>query len=72
MVYGRLVFYNSFQYYINSFKYLFYSHLIFYGTHVMDNQEAVNFVSEIKDPQIAAKQLTVEALKREIKDDYFK
>ena len=35
----------------------------------MDNQEAVNFVSKIKDPQIAAKQLIVEALKRESKDD---
>lgn len=36
---------------------------------VMDNQEAVNFVSKIRDPQIAAKQLTAEALKRESKDD---
>ena len=35
----------------------------------MDNQEAVNFVSKIKDPQIETKQLTVEALKQESKDD---
>ena len=35
----------------------------------MDNQEAVNFVSKIKDPQIEAKQLTIEALKQESKDD---
>ncbi|XP_057857617.1 probable protein phosphatase 2C 9 isoform X1 [Cryptomeria japonica] len=36
---------------------------------VMDNEEATNFVSKIKDPQMAAKQLTSEALKRESKDD---
>ena len=35
----------------------------------MDNQEAVNFVSKINNPQIAAKQLIVEALKRERKND---
>ena len=35
----------------------------------MDNQEAINFVSKIKDPQIEAKKLTVESLKQESKDD---
>ena len=35
----------------------------------MDNQEALNFVSKNKDPQIAAKKFIVEALKQEIKDD---
>ncbi|XP_077224667.1 putative protein phosphatase 2C 9 [Tasmannia lanceolata] len=36
---------------------------------VMDNQEAVNLAIKIKDPQAAAKQLTVEALDRDSKDD---
>lgn len=36
---------------------------------VMDNQEAVNLAMKIKDPQKAAKQLTLEALSRESKDD---
>uniref|UniRef100_A0A0D6R6R4 protein-serine/threonine phosphatase n=1 Tax=Araucaria cunninghamii TaxID=56994 RepID=A0A0D6R6R4_ARACU len=36
---------------------------------VMENQEAIDFVSKIRDPQMAAKQLTSEALKRESKDD---
>eukprot|EP00252_Welwitschia_mirabilis_P012762 TRINITY_DN28230_c0_g1_i4.p1 TRINITY_DN28230_c0_g1~~TRINITY_DN28230_c0_g1_i4.p1 ORF type:complete len:236 (+),score=55.12 TRINITY_DN28230_c0_g1_i4:220-927(+) len=36
---------------------------------VMENQEAVDFLSKIKNPQMAAKQLTTEALKRESKDD---
>ena len=36
---------------------------------MMDNQEAINFVSKIKDPQIEAKHLIVEALKQESKDD---
>ena len=46
---------NSFWYYIKSFKYFFCSHLNFYGTQVMDNHKAANFVSKIKDSQIAAK-----------------
>uniref|UniRef100_A0A0C9S563 protein-serine/threonine phosphatase n=1 Tax=Wollemia nobilis TaxID=56998 RepID=A0A0C9S563_9CONI len=36
---------------------------------VMDNQEVVKFVRKTKDPQIAAKQLTTEAVNRESKDD---
>lgn len=36
---------------------------------VMSNQEAVDFVKTIKDPQKAAKQLAMEALNRESKDD---
>ena len=35
----------------------------------MDNQEAINFVSKMKDPKIEEKKLTVEALKQESKDD---
>ncbi|XP_050218184.1 probable protein phosphatase 2C 44 [Mercurialis annua] len=36
---------------------------------VMDNQEAVDLVKHIKDPQAAAKRLTTEALTRKSKDD---
>ncbi|XP_052205613.1 probable protein phosphatase 2C 9 isoform X1 [Diospyros lotus] len=36
---------------------------------VMDNQEAVNIARKIKDPRKAAKQLVVEALRKESKDD---
>ncbi|KAJ8529889.1 hypothetical protein K7X08_036724 [Anisodus acutangulus] len=36
---------------------------------VMSNQEAVDIVRKVKDPQKAAKQLAVEALVRESKDD---
>ncbi|CAK9163129.1 unnamed protein product [Ilex paraguariensis] len=36
---------------------------------VMSNQEAVDIAKKIKDPQKAAKQLVVEALHRESKDD---
>ncbi|KAL7119381.1 hypothetical protein ABFS83_02G059100 [Erythranthe nasuta] len=36
---------------------------------VMSNQEAVDFVNKIKDPQKAAKQLAMEAVNRESKDD---
>lgn len=36
---------------------------------VMSNQEAVDIVRRIKDPQKAAKQLAAEALKRDSKDD---
>ncbi|CAI9779859.1 unnamed protein product [Fraxinus pennsylvanica] len=36
---------------------------------VMGNQEAVNMVRSIKNPQAAAKRLTTEALKRKSKDD---
>ncbi|GKV00350.1 hypothetical protein SLEP1_g13049 [Rubroshorea leprosula] len=36
---------------------------------VMQNQEAVNLVKPIKDPQAAAKRLTMEALARKSKDD---
>lgn len=36
---------------------------------VMSNQEAVDVAIKIRDPQKAAKQLAVEALKRESKDD---
>ncbi|KAI3952354.1 hypothetical protein MKX01_005221 [Papaver californicum] len=36
---------------------------------VMSNQEAVDIARKIKDPQRAAKQLTVEALERDSKDD---
>lgn len=35
----------------------------------MSNQEAVDFVKKIKDPQKAAKQLAIEAVNRESKDD---
>lgn len=36
---------------------------------VMKNQEAVDMVKSIKDPQVAAKRLTTEALERKSKDD---
>jgi protein phosphatase 1L len=36
---------------------------------VMDNNQAVEIARRSKDPQVAAKQLTAEALKRESKDD---
>jgi len=36
---------------------------------VMGNQEAVDFIKKIRDPQVAAKQLTAEALNRDSKDD---
>lgn len=36
---------------------------------VMSNQEAVDLVMTINDPQKAAKQLSTEALNRESKDD---
>ncbi|WVZ87281.1 hypothetical protein U9M48_033942, partial [Paspalum notatum var. saurae] len=36
---------------------------------VMNNQEAVDLAKRYKDPYVAAKQLTTEALKRESKDD---
>lgn len=36
---------------------------------VMDNQEAVNMVRSIRNPQAAAKRLTTEALTRKSKDD---
>lgn len=36
---------------------------------VMKNQEAVDFVKKIRDPQVAAKRLTSEAVNRESKDD---
>ncbi|KAJ9673835.1 hypothetical protein PVL29_023405 [Vitis rotundifolia] len=36
---------------------------------VMNNQEAVDIVRRIKDPEKAAKQLTAEALRRDSKDD---
>ncbi|CAN6479878.1 unnamed protein product [Victoria cruziana] len=36
---------------------------------VMNNQEVVDFARKIKDPVVAAKQLTAEALNRESKDD---
>ncbi|XP_077238663.1 putative protein phosphatase 2C 44 [Tasmannia lanceolata] len=36
---------------------------------VMKNQEAVDLVKSIKDPQVAAKRLTTEALARKSKDD---
>lgn len=36
---------------------------------VMKNQEAVDMVKQIKDPQAAAKRLTTEALVRKSKDD---
>ncbi|CAA2965401.1 probable protein phosphatase 2C 9 [Olea europaea var. sylvestris] len=36
---------------------------------VMSNQEAIDIVKKIKDPQKAAKQLAIEALNRESKDD---
>lgn len=36
---------------------------------VMGNQEAVDFIKKIRDPLVAAKQLTAEALNRESKDD---
>lgn len=36
---------------------------------VMANQEAVDIAKKIKDPQKAAKQIVVEALNRESKDD---
>lgn len=35
----------------------------------MNNQEVVDFARKIKDPVVAAKQLTAEALNRESKDD---
>ncbi|KAJ1698040.1 hypothetical protein LUZ63_006552 [Rhynchospora breviuscula] len=36
---------------------------------VMKNQDAVNLVKSVKDPQVAAKRLTTEALARKSKDD---
>lgn len=36
---------------------------------VMSNQEAVDIVKNMKDPQAAAKRLTMEALTRKSKDD---
>uniref|UniRef100_M1AY01 Protein phosphatase 2c n=1 Tax=Solanum tuberosum TaxID=4113 RepID=M1AY01_SOLTU len=36
---------------------------------VMSNQEAVDIVRKVKDPEKAAKQLAIEALVRESKDD---
>ncbi|KAI3833941.1 hypothetical protein MKW92_052088 [Papaver armeniacum] len=36
---------------------------------VMNNQEAVELVKSVKDPQVAAKKLTMEALERKSKDD---
>ena len=39
------------------------------GGQVMKNQEAVDMVKSIKDPQVAAKRLTTEALERKSKDD---
>jgi len=36
---------------------------------VMDNNQAVEIAKKSKDPQVAAKQLTAEALKKESKDD---
>ncbi|PPD82389.1 hypothetical protein GOBAR_DD20682 [Gossypium barbadense] len=36
---------------------------------VMKNEEAVNLVKSVKDPQAAAKLLTTEALARKSKDD---
>lgn len=36
---------------------------------VMQNQEAVDFVKKTKDPEVAAKRLTIEALNRYSKDD---
>ncbi|EPS58070.1 hypothetical protein M569_16747, partial [Genlisea aurea] len=36
---------------------------------VMNNEEAVNLVRNIKDPQVAARHLTAEALARKSKDD---
>ena len=36
---------------------------------VMSNQETVDMVKSIKDPQAAAKRLTSEALTRKSKDD---
>lgn len=36
---------------------------------MISNQEAVDMVKKIKDPQKAAKQLVAEALNRESKDD---
>lgn len=35
----------------------------------MSNQEAVDIVRKVKDPEKAAKQLAIEALVRESKDD---
>ena len=35
----------------------------------MTNEEAVDIVRRIKDPEKAAKQLTAEALRRDSKDD---
>ena len=35
----------------------------------MGNQEAVDIVTRVRDPQKAAKQLTAEAIKRSSKDD---
>lgn len=35
----------------------------------MGNQDAIDIARRIKDPQMAAKELTVEALKRDSKDD---
>lgn len=36
---------------------------------VMENQEAVEIARKIKDPVVAAKHLTAEAVKRDSKDD---
>lgn len=41
----------------------------FSGGQVLNNQEAVDMVKSIKDPQAAAKRLTAEALTRKSKDD---
>lgn len=35
----------------------------------MSNQDAIDIARRIKNPQMAAKKLTAEALKRESKDD---
>lgn len=46
-----------------------YHCLTYFGWQVMKNQEAVDLVKPIKDPQAAAKRLTAEALAKESKDD---
>lgn len=43
--------------------------MVCFGWQVMKNQEAVDLVKPIKDPQVAAKRLTTEALARKSKDD---
>lgn len=47
------------------FSYIYIFRLI----QVLANQEAVDIAKKIKDPQKAAKQIVVEALNRESKDD---